>query len=535
MIRITQLKLSLDHKEDEILVAAAKTLKIHQKKIKSYHIVKKSIDARKKNEIKYIYTLDLELVNEHPDNDLEVIAKCKNVNVTLSKKSKYTFLPIGKEALLHRPVVVGTGPAGLFSALLLAKNGYQPLVIERGDEVSKRVKEVERFWDENRLNSESNVQFGEGGAGTFSDGKLNTMVKDVTNRYPYVMQTFVEHGAPEDILYLNKPHIGTDKLRYVVESMRKEIIRLGGEVRFQTKLTDLIIENQKLVKIEVNQNELIPCEVLVPAIGHSARDTFSLFHNRGLHLSAKAFAIGLRIEHKQRDIGYSQYGDAYQKLPPADYKLTHQTKSGRGVYSFCMCPGGFVVNASSEDGCLAVNGMSNYLRDEGNANSAIVVTVGPEDFKGNDPLCGIAFQQKWEKLAYQAGKGLVPVQLFGDLLRNQESVTIGGIKPNLRGKYRLSNLKDCLPEDIIESIMEGIQAFDHKIKGFASEEALLSGVETRTSSPVRIHRDELYESNISGVYPCGEGAGYAGGITSAAMDGIKVFEAIATRFQPKFE
>jgi len=349
------------------------------------------------------------------------------------------------------------------------------------------------------------------------------------------METFVYYCAPSEILYLNKPHIGTDKLRGVVEQMRKDIIAFGGEVRFGTQLTDLFIENGKLIEIELNHTEKVPCEVLIPAIGHSARDTFQMFFKRGLMMTPKAFAIGFRIEHKQSMIGLSQYGKQYTELPTADYKLTHQTASGRGVYSFCMCPGGFVVNASSETGYLAVNGMSNYARSEENANSAIVVTVQPEDFGGQDPLSGVEFQREWERAAYKAGNGLVPVQLFGDLLRNRDSVTIGNVTPNIKGNYTLTNLNGCLPRDVVEAIKEGIQAFDHRIKGFADEEAVLSGVESRTSSPVRILRNEDFECNIRGIYPCGEGAGYAGGITSAAIDGIKVFEAVAKVYQPGWE
>ena len=535
MIRITQLKLYFKHGEDDLRTAIAAALRLPADNIASYTIKKKSIDARKKADIKYIYTVDVELVPELQKSEQEIMKKSRNSDVAIAEQQKYQYLPTGKEALHHRPVVIGTGPAGLFCALLLAKNGYQPLVIERGKEVSRRVADVELFWKEGKFSPECNVQFGEGGAGTFSDGKLNTMVKDAANRYPFVMETFVEHGAPADILYLNKPHIGTDRLKTVVESMRKEIIRLGGEVRFGTKLMDIVVEDGILTGVVLDNHETIPCKAMIPAIGHSARDTFSMFLKRGINLTQKAFAIGLRIEHKQSMISRSQYGEEYGNLPPADYKLAHQTGSGRGVYSFCMCPGGYVVNASSEDGHLVVNGMSNYLRDGENANSAIVVTVSPGDFGSNDPLCGIAFQRKWEEMAYKTGNGKVPLQLFGDLLRNRESVTIGGIKPDLRGEYRLANLTGCLPGEIIQAIIEGIKAFDIKVAGFADEEAVLSGIETRTSSPVRIVRDDAYESNIKGIYPCGEGAGYAGGITSAAIDGIKVFEAIAGRFIPKYE
>ena len=534
MIRISQIKLPIGHTEEDLTNGISKALRIPSDKLKTYQIMKRSIDARKKQDIKYIYTVDVTVAINQKETEQGITSHSKNVNVSIVEKENYQFTQRGSISLTHRPVVIGTGPAGLFCAWLLAKHGFQPLVIDRGEEVSKRVKAVERFWNKNELDPNSNVQFGEGGAGTFSDGKLNTLVKDITHRYRFVLDTFVSHGAPSDILYLNKPHIGTDKLRYVVESMRNEIIQMGGEVRFLTKMTDVIIENGEVKGIELNHKEIIPCEVIIPAIGHSARDTFSLFQNRGLILTPKAFAIGLRIEHKQNIISKSQYGEAYQQLPPADYKLTHQTKSGRGVYSFCMCPGGFVVNASSEEGYIAVNGMSNYQRDEENANSAIVVTVQPEDFGAKEPLSGITFQRKWEKLAFEAGKGKVPVQLFGDLIRNRESDTIGAIKPNIKGEYRLANLTNCLPAEVTEAIIEGIYAFDKKIKGFSNEEAILSGVESRTSSPVRIQRDETFESNQKGIYPCGEGAGYAGGITSAAIDGIKVFEAIASKYYPNY-
>lgn len=531
MIRISQIKLPIKHSEEDIRAAAAKALKLRPEDIRELVIARKSIDARK-NDVKYIYTVEVTTTKEGKEAEERLLGRCRDVNITISQKSEYEFIPSGTRKLKFRPVVVGTGPAGLFAALMLARQGFSPLVIERGLEVGKRVEAVEHFWRTNELNPECNVQFGEGGAGTFSDGKLNTMVKDMNNRYRLVMETFVRFGAPSEILYLNKPHIGTDKLRFVVENMRKEIIRLGGEVRFGTRLTDLSIENGKLIGIELNQNEKLPCEVLIPAIGHSARDTFSMFVNRGLILTPKAFAIGFRIEHSQSMISSLQYGKEYIHLPAADYKLTHQTKSGRGAYSFCMCPGGYVVNASSEAGYLAVNGMSNYSRDGDNANSAIAVTVQPKDFPGNDPLSGVAFQRGLERAAYLAGKGAVPVQLFGDLLRNRESVTIGKIIPNIKGTYRLANLTGCLPGEVSEALKEGILAFDRKLPGFASEEAVLSAVESRTSSPVRIQRDDRFESNIGGIYPCGEGAGYAGGITSAAIDGIKVYEAIAGLYRP---
>lgn len=534
MIRISQIKLPIKHTEEDLKNAVVKALKLPIGKLKRYSIIKKSIDARKE-EVKYIYTVDVEVTPEQKEKEAVIVNRCRNANVSITEKSEYSFVPSGTRKLKSRPVVVGTGPAGLFTAWLLAKNGYQPLVVERGFDVSKRVKAVEHFWKTGELNPQCNVQFGEGGAGTFSDGKLNTLVKDAYHRYGLVMETFVQYGAPSEILYLNKPHIGTDKLRNVVENLREDIVRLGGEVRFEAELTDILIEQNHIYAIELNHKETIPCEVLIPAIGHSARDTFELLLQRGLSMSAKAFAIGLRIEHKQSMISQTQYGREYIHLPAADYKLTHQTDSGRGVYSFCMCPGGFVVNASSEAGHLAVNGMSNYRRDEENANSAIVVTVQPGDFGDNGPLGGVAFQRKWEQAAYTAGRGSVPVQLFGDLLRNRESVTIGNVTPNIKGAYRLSNLTGCLPGEVCEALKDGILAFDHRIKGFGHEEAVLSGVESRTSSPVRIERNDFLESNIGGIYPCGEGAGYAGGITSAAIDGIKVFEAVAGRYKPDYK
>lgn len=544
MIRIAQLTLPIEHREEDLLHKIKKQLRVEDKQIKQFRIHRRSIDARNKSDLKYSYIIDVELVNTNIKQELSLVKKLKNNNITTIEKVNYVIKSTGQDILKERPVVVGFGPAGIFCAYQLAKLGYQPLVIERGEEVYKRVEKVENFWKTNELDENSNVQFGEGGAGTFSDGKLNTMVKDTTHRYDYIMNTFVEHGAPEDILYLSKPHIGTDKLRDVVTNMRNEIIRCGGEIRFQTQLTNIEIENHKVCGIEVNHKERIPCEILVLAIGHSARDTFTMLSKKPFMLTQKAFAIGLRVQHKQSMISKNQYGNSFEKLGPADYKLTYQTTMGRGVYSFCMCPGGFVVNSSSEKGHLVVNGMSNYFRDEENANSAIIVTVRPEDYHEvlnkeckvpmedilKDPLSGVHFQRSWEKKAYEIGKGNIPIQLFGDLLQNKKSVTIGEIQPVMKGRYQLANLNECLPEFVLSSIKEGMKYFDTRIKGFGNEETLLAGVETRTSSPIRIERNDFLESNISGIYPCGEGAGYAGGITSAAIDGIKVSESIALKY-----
>lgn len=526
MIKINQLKLSIEHSKESLEDKIAKTLKIPKEQILHYEIAKRSIDARKKNEILYIYSIEVEVTNEK-----KIIDRCKNQNVVLTKKTVYQTIKDGTQPMKHRPVVVGTGPAGIFCALKLAEDGFKPIVIERGEDVDKRVETVNTFWKENKLNNESNVQFGEGGAGTFSDGKLNTLVKDVTGRNTEVLRMFVEHGAPTEILYLNKPHIGTDRLRGVVKAMRNRIIQLGGDVRFKTKLTDIQFEKEQVTSIEVNGRETIPCDVLVLATGHSARDTFEMLYKKQFDIKSKPFAIGVRMEHPQEIISKSQYGDSYTKLPAADYKVTHQTSNGRGVYSFCMCPGGFVVNASSESDRLVVNGMSNYDRDEKNANSAIIVTVNPEDFDEDSPLAGMEFQRKWERLAYEEGKGKVPVQLFGDFEANRPSTKLGSMTPNLKGEYTLGNVRNCLPEYVCESIIEGVHAFDKKIHGFSKADAIMLGVETRTSSPIKMIRNEAFEANIAGVYPCGEGAGYAGGITSAAMDGIKVYEMIVHKYK----
>ncbi len=529
MLQISQLKLKIDHTEKDLYKLAAKTLKISEQDIKKLVITKKSIDARKED-IYFVYQVEVMVADEE-----KKAARLKTPNITIAKKNAYHFKPSGENRMSARPVIAGFGPAGLFCGLLLARFGYRPVIIERGEAVENRVRTVESFWNGGKLNTQSNVQFGEGGAGTFSDGKLNTLIKDAFGRNHFVLQVLAEHGAPEEILYLNKPHIGTDKLRDVVKAIREEILSLGGEVRFNTCLTNILTEGGKVTGIEVNHRELLACEVLVLAPGHSARDTFQLLYDKGMKLTPKAFAIGVRMEHPQELISRNQYGSRFDKLPPADYKLTHNAVNNRGIYSFCMCPGGFVVNASSEEGHTAVNGMSNHGRNERNANSALIVTVKPEDFQAsgieNYPLAGVEFQRVWEAKAYEAGKGLIPVQLYGDFKRNKASTGFGEITPNLKGGYNLSNLRDCLPDYVSAALIDGIGAFEKKIAGFSGEEAVLSGVETRTSSPLRMERDEFFESSIGGIYPCGEGAGYAGGITSAAVDGLKVFEAIASKFK----
>ena len=505
-----------------------KKLKIKADEIRNIEILKKSVDARKKEQLSFVYQLDIEC-----DNEKKIVSRYKKNDVSLKEKKTIVreindnIPPENK----GQTVIAGFGPAGIFAAYELAKSGYKPIVIERGLDVENRKKTVEKFWNTGELDTECNVSFGEGGAGTFSDGKLNTMVKDRFGYNRKVLETFVRFGAPKEILYLQKPHIGTDKLADVVKNMRLEIERLGGEVRFGVRLdsinTEKENETQKIVSVNVtdresSQKQEIKCEKLILAIGHSARDTFISLHESDVEMQQKSFAIGVRVEHLQEMIGRNQYGDMYKILPTADYKLTHQTKDGRGVYSFCMCPGGYVVNASSQKGMLAVNGMSNYLRDSKNANSAMVVTVGPEDYESDDVLAGMRFQQKWEKKAYEAAGGKIPVQLFGDFKKDRVSSEFGEVIPETKGEYAFANVRKIIPESVASSIEEGITAFEKKIKGYSKDDTLLLGIESRTSSPVKILRDESMQSNIRGIYPCGEGAGYAGGITSAAMDGIKI-------------
>lgn len=505
-----------------------KKLKIKADDIRNIEILKKSVDARKKEQLSFVYQLDIEC-----DNEKKIVSRYKKNDVSLKEKKTIirkindNIPPENK----GQTVIAGFGPAGIFAAYELAKSGYKPIVIERGLDVENRKKTVEKFWNTGELDTECNVSFGEGGAGTFSDGKLNTMVKDRFGYNRKVLETFVRFGAPKEILYLQKPHIGTDKLADVVKNMRLEIERLGGEVRFGVRLdsinTEKENETQKIVSVNVtdresSQKQEIKCEKLILAIGHSARDTFISLHESDVEMQQKSFAIGVRVEHLQEMIGRNQYGDMYKILPTADYKLTHQTKDGRGVYSFCMCPGGYVVNASSQKGMLAVNGMSNYLRDSKNANSAMVVTVGPEDYESDDVLAGMRFQQKWEKKAYEAAGGKIPVQLFGDFKKDRVSSEFGEVIPETKGEYAFANVRKIIPESVASSIEEGITAFEKKIKGYSRDDTLLLGIESRTSSPVKILRDESMQSNIRGIYPCGEGAGYAGGITSAAIDGIKI-------------
>ena len=537
MIQISQMKCRPDHEAGEPVKKALKLLRLSEASVRKASVWKRSIDARRKPEIYYIYTV---LVDTGMDarREEQLVKRLRNKNITVVHPVSYQFPAPGTQPMEHRPVVVGMGPAGMFCALFLARAGYRPLVLERGQAVEERTRTVEHFWKSGELDPECNVQFGEGGAGTFSDGKLNTLVKDPAGRGRKVLETFVEAGAPEDILYVNKPHIGTDILQKVVARIRAEIIDAGGEIRFQTKVTKIFHEKGQLTGLEVEQREsgrreTIRAERLVLAIGHSARDTFAMLKEQGVRMEPKSFAVGMRMEHPQAMINESQYGTADPGyLPAADYKLTYRASNGRGVYSFCMCPGGQVVNSSSEPKRLVVNGMSYRARDGRNANSALIVTVTPQDYPGDDALSGVAFQRQIEEAAWRAGNGKIPSQLFGDFKKDRPSTQYGAVKPDHKGEGRLTNLRDILPEALNEALVEGIEAFDRKIKGYAREDAILSAVEARTSSPVKIIRDDHMMSNIKGLYPCGEGPGYAGGIMSAAMDGCRAAEEIAAVCAP---
>ena len=526
MIRIRQIKVPvLENHSDFLMKQTAHILSISKDDIISFHIVHQSIDARDRSNVFYVYEVEIECLKEK-----QVLNRNrKNSNVFFSTKQVYSYQVSGESEIPGRIIIVGSGPSGLFCAYMLAEAGFKPLILEQGEKMEERIQSVEHFFQTGQLNPLSNVQFGEGGAGTFSDGKLNTLVKDKVFRGKKVFEIFVENGAPEEILYQAKPHIGTDLLRDVIIRMRNKILSMGGEFWYSSQLTDIIVTQGKITSIEINHEVILPCGVLVLAIGHSARETFLMLSRHSLLMKPKNFAVGVRMEHLQEMINRSQYGDFSDVLPPASYKLTYQSKSGRGVYSFCMCPGGFVVNASSEEGRLAINGMSYHNRDGKNANSALVVTVGPKDF-GNTLFGGMEFQRKLEKKAYSLGSGKIPVQLYQDFVENRVSTSFGSVRPNTKGDYTFSNLNELFPREIRDSLCEAIDYFGRKIQGFDRGDSLLLGVESRTSSPVMIVRDEFGVSSIDGIYPCGEGAGYAGGITTAAMDGLYIFEMIGKRY-----
>jgi FAD dependent oxidoreductase len=531
MLRINNIKMPINHNDDDLKKAVENMLDINKKEFKSFEITGQAIDARNKNNIIYVYSVDIALINEDKYKDLP--------NVRKMEKSEYI---VEKVELKNRkrPVIVGSGPSGLFAALILAEAGLKPIIIEQGKKVEERQKDVYNFFKDGKFNKYSNVQFGEGGAGTFSDGKLTTNTNNF--RMQKVYSEFILAGAEKKISYMSKPHVGTDKLIGIMKNIRKKIEDLGGEYRFQNKLVSITYENSKITEaiIEIlsdksdtedeihNEIYKIDTDIVILAIGHSSRDTFYMLNEKNIKMERKIFSVGVRIEHKQSMINHSQYGKFADKLPAAEYKLSVKSENGRGVYTFCMCPGGVVVPAASEEGRLVVNGMSYSKRNLENANSAILVNVYPDDFGEGGVLAGIEFQRKLEEKAFELGGSdyKAPVQLFGDFVKNVKSKKLGKVKPSYAKGYKFANLNECFPDYINISLKEGIQLMDRKIKGFADYDAVLSAVESRSSSPVKIPRNEKFFSNIDGIIPCGEGAGYAGGIMSAAVDGIKCAEAV---------
>lgn len=515
MIKITNIKIKADLSDDELFEKIYKKYKINKNDVTERRIIKKSIDARNKADIFYNYSVELECKNENKIKNVQIVKKEEPFKIIVNRKSS------------KRPVIIGAGPAGLFSALTLAQNGIKPIIIEQGKTVDERKKDVEEFQKTGKLNTLSNVQFGEGGAGTFSDGKLTSGIHNPLCKT--VLKEFYNFGAPEQILYINKPHIGTDNLINIIRNMRNEIIKLGGEFLFNEKVTDFEFENSKVTAVICGKR--IETDTVILAIGHSARSTFEKLYEKGVKMEKKNFSIGVRIEHKQSMINKSQYGEITKlKLPPAEYKMAYHGEN-RSCYTFCMCPGGTVIASSSEPETIVTNGMSVYARNGENANSAVLVNVTPNDFKGESPLEGMYFQKDLEQKAFKLGGSNynAPIQRFEDFENNVKSTHIGEIKPTYKPGVTLSNLNEILPDFISKTLIEGIKYFDKSIKGFAHPDAILTGVETRSSSPVQITRNENKQSNIKGLYPCGEGAGYAGGIMSAAVDGIKCAIAVLTQ------
>lgn len=537
MIKIQNLSMPLDYGPDDLRKKAASALGISPSSLSSLKLLRQSVDARKKDRIRYNCAVGVELEDEQA-----ILSRCGGADIGLWETQPYTFPPVRRHSTLP-PVVVGMGPAGLFAALFLARNGVPPIILERGRDVDERTEDVERFWHTGSLSRTSNVQFGEGGAGTFSDGKLNTGTHD--RRIRAVLEEFVRHGAPEDILWQQKPHVGTDVLRNVVKSIRQELIALGCDIRFEHQFTGLRTEGGRLTGIYYDTEqgpatEVLDCDTLILAPGHSARDTFRMLCEAGISMESKPFAIGCRIEHEQAAISEAQYGPSWFRLPPADYKLSCHLPSGRSAFTFCVCPGGQVVAAASDYGQVVTNGMSLRARDGKTINGGFLVGVGPEDFQGSDPLAGIRFQERWERAAWELGSGglspvyapgkpifYAPVQTVGDFLAKRPTAALGALEATYRPGVTPSSLDDCLPSYVTNTLRSALSVFDRKLHGFADGGALLTGVETRSSSPVRILRDQSLQASLQGLFPCGEGAGYAGGITSAAVDGIRVAEAVA--------
>lgn len=527
MIRINDLRLPIDGGPEQLKKKAAKALGVAPEALNEVRLVKQSIDARRKSDPRLVCS-----VNVRTDRDRELVRRAGNANITFLETVPYVFPKVCRVSPL-RPVVVGMGPAGLFAALYLARAGLPSIVLERGQPVERRTADVERFWQTGVLDPSSNVQFGEGGAGTFSDGKLTTGTHDP--RIPSVLDTLVEFGAPADVAHSHKPHIGTDVLREVVKKIRLELIRLGCEVRFGHRLTGLEREDGRLTKIGAVGPEgeyALDCDALILAPGHSARDTFRMLYQAGVSMERKNFAIGVRIEHRQEDISRAQFGAAWNKLPPSDYRLSCHLPSGRSAFTFCVCPGGQVVAAASGPGQVVTNGMSCRARDGENINGGFLVGVGPEDFPGDDPLAGVRFQERWEHAAWELGgrNCRAPAQRVEDFLARRPSNGPGAIRPTYRPGVTWTDLTGCLPGYVTDTLREALPVFDRKVKGFATPDAILTGVETRSSSPVRVLRGEDFQSvGLAGLYPCGEGCGYAGGIMSAAVDGIRVAEAVARK------
>ncbi|MDT3670228.1 MAG: NAD(P)/FAD-dependent oxidoreductase [Aromatoleum sp.] len=528
MLRLTELRLPLDHPPEALRAAIVGRLGISAADLVDFTVFRRSYDARKVAAMTLIYTIDLSVRDEAAL--LRKFAGDRHVAPT--PDTNYRFVGRAPEGFANRPIVVGFGPCGIFAALVLAQMGFRPIVLERGKAVRERTKDTWGLWRKNELNPESNVQFGEGGAGTFSDGKLYSQIKDPKHYGRKVLTEFVKAGAPEEILYVAKPHIGTFRLVSMVETMRAEIIALGGEIRFEQRVTDVLIENGHVRGLVLASGDELRCDHVVLALGHSARDTFEMLHARGVFMEPKPFSIGFRIEHPQSLIDRARFGPnaGHPLLGAADYKIVHHAKNGRSVYSFCMCPGGTVVAATSEPNCVVTNGMSQYSRNERNANAGIVVGVTPEDYPGG-PLAGIDFQRRWESRAFELGGGTyeAPGQLVGDFVAGRPSTVLGSVEPSYKPGVQLGDLSTSLPDYAIAAIREALPAFERQIKGFSMADAVLTGVETRTSSPLRMTRGEDLQSvNVKGLYPAGEGAGYAGGILSAGVDGIRVAEAVAT-------
>lgn len=532
MLRLTEHKLPLDHPPEALKASVLSRLKLAPEDLTSFTVFRRGFDARKLSAVMLIYTLDVTVKNE-----ASVLKKfSKDPHVNISPDTDYHFVARAPTKQKSRPVVIGTGPCGIFAGLILAEMGFNPILLERGKIVRERTVDTFALWRKRILNPESNVQFGEGGAGTFSDGKLHSQIKDPMYRGRKVLTEFVEAGAPPEILYVSKPHIGTFRLVSMVESMRAKMISLGAEIRFQSKVDEIDIvrgtDGEGHVRgVKLANGDYIETDQVVIAIGHSARDTFQMLYDKGVYVEAKPFSIGVRIEHPQSMIDRCRYGKHAGNpiLGAADYKLVHHCANGRSVYSFCMCPGGTVVAAASEPGRVVTNGMSQYSRAERNANSGIVVGITPDDYPGH-PLAGVAFQRHWEEMAFKAGGETyeAPGQRIGDFLAARPSTAFGSVLPSYKPGVHLTDLSSCLPDYAITAIREALPAFDKQIKGYAMEDAIMTGVETRTSSPIRIKRDESFQSlNTKGLYPAGEGAGYAGGILSAAVDGIRIAEALA--------